>query len=233
MHQKSKLSVNLILFDGGSRYVLKHQLKQTTHYLKSIRNKYSMFDMLKYHTIDLNSFTHYSSLYYGYRIKISSQKNNKHRIIFEDFKEEKYITINTNTACDVHENFCIHNNYSGSDHNLSPASCDSNYKKSMYRSIPRCLGDRQIHQLFFDYLKESLQFYHSIQQPVFSNTVLLDSHDNHFKSVPRVDYDLKNFLKYLDDNGIMNSSMIIITADHGMHYGKYYNSKVYKSYYFS
>lgn len=221
----SKLSVHFILFDGGSRFVLKHQLPKTVEYLKSIRNKYSMFDMLKYHTIHPNSNPHYLPLFYGYRYNYTDQMNNYHKLILEDFKEEDYITIYANHN-DINERFHGKNNYSGSDHNLNPPACDYYCRLNEWSSKPRCLGDKQRHQHYFDYYKDALSYYHSKQQPVFSITFLTDSHDANLISVPRVDTDLANYLKFLNDKGIMDKSVIFLAADHGMHFGSYYESPV-------
>lgn len=221
-----KLSVHFIMFDGGSRFILKHQLPQTIKYLQIIKDEYSMYDMLKYHTIDHNSFIHFAALFYGHRFTSPNNSNN-YKLLFEYFNEEKFITINAHLDCDVNENFYIHNNYSGSDHNLNPPSCDKCYMKNMYTDNARCLGDKQIHKHYFKYLKDALTYYHSKNQPVFSEFILMDSHDHKFNSVPRVDKDLKSYIKYMHDSGILNKSIIILTSDHGLHYGNYYNSKVY------
>lgn len=223
---ESKLSVNLIMFDGGSRFVLKKQLHHTVNYLKSIKNQYSMYDMLRYHSISRNSFDHFTSLFYGIRVKRSERKNRIYKLIFEDFKEENYITINAHLVCDIKEEFYIKNKYSGSDHNLNPPSCDSVYMDDMFSNNSRCLGDKQIHQHYFKYLRKALDYYHNKQQPVFTKLILMDSHDPDLLSVPRVDSDLCNYLKYLNNKGILNKSVTIITADHGLQYGKYYNTSV-------
>lgn len=222
-----KLSVNFIMFDGGSRFVLKHQLPHTIEFLKSIKSQYSMYDMLKYHTIHHSSFFHFSAMFYGKRINISERYKKSYKSIFEEFKEEKYITINAHLVCDIEEKFYINNTYSGSDHNLNPPSCDSTYMKNMFASNTRCLGDKQIHQHYFQYLKEALNYYHNKKQPVFSKLILMDSHDPNLKSIPRVDIDFYLYLKFLHEKGIMNKSVIIITADHGLQYGSYYNTTVY------
>lgn len=222
------------MFDGGSRYILRNKLKETVKYLKLIKNQYSIYDMIKYHTIDYNSFVHFAALFYGHRLNITYKKRN-YKLIFENFKEEKYITINAHLVCDVKENFYIQNNYSGSDHNLNPPSCDSQYKRTMYTSKARCLGDKQIHQHYFQYLKEALRYYHIYNQPVFSTLILTDSHDEMFQSLPRVDDDLKEYISYLHRSAIMRNSVIILTSDHGLHYGNYYKTNVlfYVTYYSS
>lgn len=214
------------MFDGGSRFVLKHQLPNTVQYLKSLKNDSAMFDMLKYHTIHFNTAGNLLPFMYGYRYNFTNLQNNFHKLIFEVFKEEKYITISSKLDCDVNETYGGINNYTGSDHNLIPPSCDSYYQLNELFRNPRCLGDKQIHQHYFDYYKQALKYYHSKQQPVFSVTMLKDSHDPDLKSVPRVDQDLSNYLKYLKENGIMDKSIIIITADHGLHYYSYYESPV-------
>lgn len=222
----SKLSVHIILFDGGSRYILKHQLPKTIKYLKTIKNKYAMFDMLKYHTIHHNSKPHFLPLFYGHRYNYTDKKANFYKIIFDDFKEEKYIVINSNLDCDIREEYHGENNYTGSDHNIIYPSCDKYYNMNKLTKNKRCLGDKQIHQHYFNYYKQALNYYHSKRQPVFSVTVLKDSHDQYLQSTPRVDLDLSIYLNYLNNKGILNNSVIIITADHGMHYGKYYKKPV-------
>lgn len=183
--------------------------------------------MLKYHTIGHNTKPHFLPLFYGYRYNSKNIEKNFHKIIFEDYKEEDFITIDANLDCNIDETFHGKNNYSGSDHNIIPPSCDKIYTKYKLEDITRCLGSRQIHQVYFDYLKKALKYYNSKNQPVFSVVILKDSHDPKLKSVPRIDPDLAEYLEYLNDNGIMDKTVIILTADHGMHYGSFYKSKVY------
>lgn len=61
----NRISVNLIMFDGLSRMAFNQQFKETQQFLLSISKDYHIYDMLRYHTIGLNSRPNYVPLFYG------------------------------------------------------------------------------------------------------------------------------------------------------------------------
>lgn len=61
----NRVSVNLILFDGLSRMSFNYQFKETQKYLLSLSKDYYIYDMLRYHTVGLNSRPNYVPLFYG------------------------------------------------------------------------------------------------------------------------------------------------------------------------
>lgn len=61
----NRISVNLFLFDGLSRMAFNHQFKETQKFLLLLSKDYYIFDMLRYHSIGLNSRPNYVPLFYG------------------------------------------------------------------------------------------------------------------------------------------------------------------------
>lgn len=122
---KNKLSVHLILLDAASRYIARKQLPITVKTIQSISSQYSVYDMLRYHTIDKNSDPQYPPLFYGIN---ETEGKNKNKIILEDFKEEGYKTINSVLWEDPYEQLSANNDYTGSDHNINYLHQDPIYK---------------------------------------------------------------------------------------------------------
>lgn len=73
----NRISINLILFDGLSRMSFDHQFKQTQKYLLTLTKDYYIYDMLRYHTIGLNSRPNYVPLFYGIKY------NRKHMKVYD------------------------------------------------------------------------------------------------------------------------------------------------------
>lgn len=71
---KERISVSLILFDGLSRIAFNQQFINTQKYLISLLKDYFIFDMLRYHTIGLNSRPNYVPLFYGSRFSNVSKR---------------------------------------------------------------------------------------------------------------------------------------------------------------
>lgn len=216
----NKLSIIFFLFDGGSRYVMKNQLPKTVSILKKIQNKYSYYDMLRYHILGNNSPFNYPPLLCGIS-RDESKMNINRKIIFDDLKEEKYMIIHADGACDLNMVYYSKRlkNFTGADHSITKLSCDKKYVENMYEAKPKCAGHKEIHKHYFEYIKEAVTYYSKKNQPSFTFATFMHSHDPLFKSVPRLDNDLSLFIEDLDKNNIFNNTILIFYADHGMHYG--------------
>lgn len=210
-----KISINMYLFDGLSRFRFRKQMKYTTKYLNILPRKYKIFDMMKYHTLGRNSELNYKGLFTG----------NKSRSIFELFKKYNYTLVAMPGSYDPNLSFFGKSNKQYVDYNIQLfRNCSNKY---LYGEKIRCLGNKQRHNHQLDSLESLLQQSISYYNPVFSYTSFMESHDSSFTSLLRIDEDVKNHLKNLEYEGILEKSITILIGDHGIHYGDYFNTSVY------
>lgn len=220
LKNNKKYSVILYLFDSASRYVFRKQMKYTIEILKSFRKTCNIYEMLRYHSSGPRSIHNYLPLFYG-----KNNTSNKEKIIFEDFEENGYTTISLQGDC--HTNSVLYGNtsYNGSYHNII-MGCE--FENSfLFGNKPRCIGDKQFHQLYLDYLNEALPYYYKRSIPFISYSSFMEPHEDKQISLLRVDKDFAHHMNTLLANNIINHSLIILMGDHGMNYGPWYNSKVF------
>lgn len=67
-----------------------------------------------------------------------------------------------------------------------------------------------------------------MKQPTLALSIFLESHDYWLVSLPRIDEDLSNYINFLHKSKILNDSILILFSDHGIHYGSYKQTYVYK-----
>lgn len=222
----NKLSVIFLLFDGGSRYVLKRQLPKTVSTLRRISKKHSYYDMLRYHVLGRNSPFNYPALLMCIN-KNDTFVTKERKNLFDDLKESKYMFIHADGTClvDMHYYSRVLKNFTGADHSITKISCDIIYNEKQYLSYPRCAGHQELHKHYFDFIKEAVTYYSKKNQPSFSFATFMDSHDPFLKSTPRLDKDLSLFIEELDKNDVFKNTILILYGDHGLHYGSFYKSE--------
>lgn len=108
-----KLSVHIIMFDAGSRYVLKRQIPKSISFLNYLTKNYSFYDMLRFNIIGYNSKPNWVPLFYGVD---ENNCNVSRKIIFEDFEKSNYVTIRAEAFFEPNKDFYCKNNYSGPNH---------------------------------------------------------------------------------------------------------------------
>lgn len=186
----------------------------TKNYLRSISKKYKIYEMLKYHTLGLNSPLNYRGLIFG-KESIS---------LFKWFKNYNYSTIALPGYYDVDLRFYGKSSREYVDYNIQLFhNCSESY---LYGSRKRCLGNKHRHKHQLEFLESIYLFNRENNIPTFSYTSFMESHDKSFISLLRMDNDIANHFKLLEKNKIMENSITLLIGDHGMHYGKYFNSTV-------
>lgn len=225
-------SVNIYLFDALSRFRYFNQMKETNKFLKMINRKNHIFSFELYHTIGYNSKPNIIPLVYG-----CYKHENPKDFIYSVFSRNNFTIISNLAECDKY--LCFYNlnkkNNINITHNLQ-IGCKEIANTPRFTRNARCVGNKQYHKWQLDYLEEALLFYRKLNRKSFSFTSFIEAHEPSFISITRVDTDFSNHLKRLYciflynnhniDSNFMESSINIILSDHGMHYGKYYNSEV-------
>lgn len=214
-----KYSVMLYLFDAASRYVFRNQMKNTINTLKYISKQTNVYEMLRFHSVGPRSVHNYLPLFYG-----TNDVSEKHKIIFEDFEENGYISITLLEDCDNTSSLFGNTSYKGANHSIILGCKFSN--KFIYGSNPRCIGNKQYHQLYLDYLNEAVTHYNNYSTPFISYISFMEPHEETHKSLLRVDKDFSNHLLLLHRRDILKNTILIMLSDHGMNYGPYFNTGV-------
>lgn len=78
---------------------------------------------------------------------------------------------------------------------------------------PFCLGSRRRHQVMFDYLKDFVDMYKMF--PKFSFLFHSEYSHQNLNNLQLADTDFKELLKYLNENGHLESTVLILMSDHG------------------
>lgn len=209
-----KMNINIYLFDALSRYRFSKQMIQTKIYLKNLTKEYKLYEMMKYHTLGINSPLNYRGLIIG----------NKSNSLFKVFKENNYSNIAIPGYYDLNLNLCGSSNKKYVDYNIQLfRNCSRQY---LYGSGKRCLGNKHRHKHQLDFLQSLYLFNHNNNIPTFSFTSFMESHDSSFISLLRMDKDIAHHLEFLNKNYILKDSITVLMGDHGIHYGKYYKTSV-------
>lgn len=211
---RNSINVNIYLFDALSRYRFSKQMIYTVSYIKKIRKKYRIYEMMKYHTLGVNSPLNYRALIQG----------NNTETLFKFFSENNYTTIAIPGYYDPNLYLCGRSNRNYVNYNIQLfKNCSNNY---LYGKNKRCLGNKHRHKHQLDVL-EFLYSSYSETSSLFSFTSFMESHDPSFVSLTRVDKDFSNHLQNLENANILNNSITILIGDHGFHYGRYYHTEVF------
>lgn len=212
--KRSKVNINIYMFDALSRFRFAKQMLFSKKYIKSISKKYQIYEMLKYHTLGINSPMNYRGLIQG----------SNSITLFEMSKRHNYSTAAIPGVYDPYLKFYGKSNKNYVDYNIQLfRSCSESY---LYGSGKRCLGNKHRHKHQLEYLESLYEYSHENKNPVFSFTSFMESHDSSFLSIKRIDKDFVQHLTKLEERNILNNSITIIIGDHGMYYGKYYNTEV-------
>lgn len=211
---RQNMNVNIYLFDGLSRYRFSKQMIHTKKYLINLSKKYRIYEMMKYHTLGFNSPINYRGLILG----------KTYNSLFKVFKEYNYSNVAIPGFYDLNLNLCGGSNRKYVDYNIQLfQNCSEPY---LYGSGKRCLGNKNRHKHQLDFLESIYLYNHRNNIPTFSFTSFMESHDSSFISLLRMDKDIVEHLEYLNRNNILENSITVLMADHGMHYGRYFNTPV-------
>lgn len=214
-----KYSVMLYLFDAASRFVFKRQMKNTIKVLKYISKDNNIYEMLRYHSVGPRSIENYLPLFYG-----TNDLSKKHKIIFEDFEENKFISIILLEDCHSRSELYGNTSYSGANHSII-LGCELSWIFK-YGSKPRCIANKQYHQLYLDYLNTAATYYSNKSTPFISYISFMESHEKQQISLLRVDQDFSQHLLLLHKKNILKNTILIMLGDHGIQYGPYFETEV-------
>lgn len=211
---RENININIYLFDALSRFRFINQMIYTKKYLNSLSNKYKIYEMMKYHTLGVNSPINYKFLFQG----------NNSVSLFKWFYSHNYSTAAIPGYYDYDLSFYGRSNRKYVDYNIQLFRNSTHGE--LYGKKIRCFGNKQRHKHQLEML-ESIYFNNQKNNiSTFSFTSFMESHDESFISLLRMDKDFANHLKQMEEGELLQESVTIIMADHGMHYGKYFNTTV-------
>ena len=91
------------------------------------------------------------------------------------------------------------------------------------RFLPNCIGSRPRHKLFIDWIKEGLQTNREYDLFTFGFFSEFSHHDNNL--LAQADGDVMSFLKFLNNEGYLENTVLILMSDHGVRFGRFRNTE--------
>ncbi|CAF1080848.1 unnamed protein product [Didymodactylos carnosus] len=83
----------------------------------------------------------------------------------------------------------------------------------------RCIDGRYVHSYQLDVIKDFVQKHDSKHLPYFSFVSFIEGHEPSMEVVGMVDQELSTLVQYLTSNELNQPPIILLVADHGLHYG--------------
>nr|KAG5697935.1 hypothetical protein BaRGS_026873 [Batillaria attramentaria] len=139
-----------------------------------------------------------------------------HPWLWKDFKRHGYVTAHGEDMALIgtFQYRMLGFRQQPTDHNMRTfyLAAERMYKNN----IPLCLGSRPRHLNFLNWFRDLFSVYRNYPKFFFGFHSEM-SHDYNNK-VQALDDDLVSFLKDLEDNGHLNSTLLVLMADHGARY---------------
>jgi len=89
-----------------------------------------------------------------------------------------------------------------------------------YSMRARCIGDKHVHNVVFDYAKEYFTNYNEIGKIALLS--FMEAHEGSLEVISQVDEDLSNFLMSPTIHAELNNTFVFVVADHGNHMSPFF-----------
>ena len=87
---------------------------------------------------------------------------------------------------------------------------------------PNCLGTKPAAEVLLNYTEQFIQAYETTGTPWAAMAHIASGHEDSQTVVASIDGPLHSFLRRLHRAGRMENTLVVITSDHGLHYGPYF-----------
>ena len=97
------------------------------------------------------------------------------------------------------------------------------HNEGEFSVLRRCLYGKEVYEYVFEYAKDFWKKYKENRK--FARLSFIEGHELTAEVIKYLDNPLYQFLNGFIEEGYLNNSSIIITSDHGLHYGIYVNTQ--------
>ena len=227
-------NILFIFFDSLSRAHFQRSMKKTCKLIEKFMKKnnylYTAYQFNKYHSLGINTHPNVFPMFYGKSYYGGNGQN-----ILKSFKENGYITAQISNLCskDLYEIDGVkykYVHYENFDHENVGMWCDPNYYNSdnpyplnrgEFSVIRRCLYGKEAYEYNLEYAKQFWNKYKNSKK--YIRLSFIEGHEITAEVIKYLDEPIYQFLEDFIINDSLNNTAIIITSDHGLHYGIYFN----------
>lgn len=223
-----------LFVDSLSRDNFRRKLPKSKEWLERFYNKDTtdakVYQFLKYHAIA--SWTYINMVPTTFGVDGSFQGSPIHNVKY--YKEKGFITGQVHNYCgrefyDIEPGNIDKFQFEAFDHEGNLLGCDPNYLvpghpfailNGPYGMKRRCLYGRDTSYYAFDYGKKFWKSY--ADQPKYLRVANLDAHEGTGEVVKYLDDKMVDFLDFLEAEGSLKDTIIILQSDHGMNMPGFY-----------
>lgn len=217
------MNLLIILLDPISRSHFNRAMPFSTETLQ----KLNFTNFTKYTAVGPNSGPNQAALYAGTRLGSRNGihgTSNETEWLWDHLRKSGYVTLKGEDGCIENSNML---------QSLTPNTTHGEALNGLFCfdafARPNCIGPDAAAHLLLSYGKEFMQTYEILRK---SNSLVrwasfmhfTDSHEDTMLLASTIDEQIALFLDGLDD-GVLNSTAVLLCSDHGLHYGPIFQTK--------
>lgn len=220
-------NVLLILLDPISRSHFDRSMPKTT----AVLEEFNFVRFEKYTAVGPNSGPNQAALYSGTKLiersQIHKNLDSGDKWLWDRLRESGYVTLKGEDSCIENSNMM---------QSLAPNTTHGSALQGLFCfnafSRPNCIGPDLASSILFDYGHQFISTYEKLRRSTHrdlrwaSFMHFVDSHEDTMLLSATIDPGLSQFLKKLEAEAYFENSVVIVSSDHGLHYGPNFPSSL-------
>ncbi|XP_028146046.2 uncharacterized protein LOC114339588 [Diabrotica virgifera virgifera] len=223
--KRRPLSVLFIVIDSVARLNFERTMPLTREFI--LENNFT--DYMAYSKIDDNTFPNFNALITGLNLKQSNEickpyeigQLNKCPMIWYDFRDSGYATAYAEDWAEISTYNYLKKGFTNppTDYYFKPyMEAAKGLGTTFIDTMPFCAGPETQGERILDIAKDFSTTFKD--QPNFGIFWMNTFSHNYLNTPSRMDQTFKKFMEDLKSEGILDSSMVVLLADHGMRFGR-------------
>ncbi|XP_048735787.2 uncharacterized protein LOC125651251 [Ostrea edulis] len=220
---ENQLNIFIFGFDSVSRYLAERKLRRTLHVMENQLNAYKFEG---YARVGDNTFPNLLAAMAGKTITeaILSRTINS---LYSEVIKRGYIDCHAEDWTSYYPPFVLsYPNYthylrtlflSRENPNLKIVKTSKEHANLRKVVDPKCFGNQKQHKIILDYTRMCIERYKGLRKFVFFWQNEISHHQPNFLSL--ADQDTADLISWMNDNGHLTNSVLILMSDHGPRYG--------------
>eukprot|EP00532_Pseudo-nitzschia_australis_P006201 CAMPEP_0168166608 /NCGR_PEP_ID=MMETSP0139_2-20121125/2116_1 /TAXON_ID=44445 /ORGANISM="Pseudo-nitzschia australis, Strain 10249 10 AB" /LENGTH=781 /DNA_ID=CAMNT_0008083813 /DNA_START=228 /DNA_END=2574 /DNA_ORIENTATION=- len=219
-------NVLLLLLDPISRSHFDRVMPRT----KTILQELNFLRFERYTSVGPNSGPNQAALYSGIKLgnrgDLHNNTDSGNKWLWDRLKAAGYVTLKGEDSCIENSNMM---------QSLAPNTTHGSALQGLFCfdafSRPNCIGPDLASSILFDYGYQFISTYEKLRSSTHpdlrwaSFMHFVDSHEDTMVLSASLDSGLSKFLKRIENEGYFENSVVILTSDHGLHYGPNFSSR--------